>query len=211
VPVLTGLAPDPHRPGHHVVEVDRGRFASVPSDALAGVRLALGEEIPVRVLQQLHEVADVEAARRGALRLLALRAHAAAEVRRRLLKRQHPPRAIETVLRELAARGLLDDRAFGEAFAAARARRGRGPSRILAELIGRGVDRGVAERAVAAALAAEHIDPLAEARRVALRQAAALAGLPAGERRRRLVAFLLRRGYAPGDARLVAGEACPNS
>ena len=25
--ILTGLAPDPRRPGYHLVEIDRGRFA----------------------------------------------------------------------------------------------------------------------------------------------------------------------------------------
>ena len=211
MPVLTGFAPDPHRPGHHVVEVDRGRFASIPSDALDGVTLTVGAEISADMLRRLHEVADLEAARRGALRLLALRAHGAAEVRRRLIKRQHPPGAVDAVLRELADRGLLDDSAFAQAYAASRARRGRGPARIQAELTGRGVERSVAERAVAAAFTAEQIDPLAEARRVALRQAAKFGGLPPGERRRRVAAFLLRRGYDGVAAREVAAEACPNS
>ena len=53
--LLTGLAPDPRRPDYRLVEVDRGRFASLPADALAGLGLVVGGEIGPRVFARLQE------------------------------------------------------------------------------------------------------------------------------------------------------------
>jgi len=205
-PVLTGLAPDPRRPGYHLVEIDRGRFASLPGESLAGLGLAVGREIGPRVLARLEELADLEAAHRAALRALARRAHARVDLRRRLLQKQHPPAAADGALDRLAAAGLLDDARFARDYAAAKATRGggRGPARLVRDLVTQGVDRRVAEEAVRAALADEGVDPEETVRAVAAKRARQLAGLPAAVRRRRLVAFLLRRGYAgPGIREIV--------
>src|SRR5437763_350767 len=50
VPILTGLAPDPRQSGYRLVVVDRARFASLPGDALASLRLDLGREIQARAV-----------------------------------------------------------------------------------------------------------------------------------------------------------------
>lgn len=208
--VLTGLAPDPYRPGYRLVEVDRGRFASLAGEALASLPLAVGEPIAPAVMARLHALADAEAALRAAMRMLALRSHARAELRRRLVRRQHPPAAVDEAIAILVARGLLDDRVFAERYAAARARRGMGPARLIRDLMAQGVDGRLAEGAVREGLAAEEIDVCEEARRLASRRLAALGDLAVPERRRRLVTYLQRRGYATADALLVARELCPN-
>jgi regulatory protein len=206
VPTLTGLAPDPRQPGYRLVEVDRGRFASLPATALEPLGLRLGGAIAPAVLDRLRDLADVEAAERAALRALARRAHARRDLQRRLAKKQHPPRAVEAALERLAARGLLDDRRFAEQYAAVRAARGRGPGRLLQDLLAQGVERRTAEDAVRRALDEEGIDPGQEARAVAVKRARQLAGLPLTVRRRRLLAFLLRRGYGGPHLRDVVEE-----
>jgi len=208
VPTLTGLAPDPRQPGYRLVEVDRGRFASLPADAIEGLSLQLGAALMPAVLERLRELADVEAAQRAALRALARRAHAWRDLARRLTKKQHPPVAVTAALERLAARGLLDDRRFAEGYAAVRATRGKGPARILADLLAQGVDRGVAEDAVGHALAEEGIDPHVEARAAATKRARQLGGLPPPVRRRRLLAFLVRRGYSGPQVRDLVRELC---
>ncbi len=209
--VLTALVPDPYRPGYRVVEVDRGRFASLPEEALVPLGLGVGEPIPPPVLGRLHELADAEAAVRAATRLLALRGHARGELRRRLVRRQHPPAAVERAMDILAARGLLDDRAYAERYAVTRARRGRGPARLVRDLQQQGVESVVAEEAVAAGLAAEGIEPHAEARRLGARKLASLDALAAPQQRRRLAGYLMRRGFSAADALAVVRELCPNS
>jgi SOS response regulatory protein OraA/RecX len=65
----------------------------------------------------------------------------------------------------------------------------------LRDLLAQGVERGTAEQAVAAAQRDEGIDPLDAARRIARQRAASMGALPLDVRRRRLTAFLVRRGF----------------
>ena len=201
--ILTGLAPDPRRPDYRLVEVDRGRFASLPAAALAGLDLAVGREIGPLVLERLQELADLEAAHRAALRALARRAHARFDLRRRLLQRQHPAAAVDGALDRLTAVGLLDDLRFAIDYAAAKARRGRGPARLVRDLQAQGIERRVAEDAVRSSLASEGVDPADAVRALAAKRARQLAGLPPAVRKRRLVAFLARRGFGGAEVRTL--------
>jgi regulatory protein len=203
VPILTGLAPDPRRSDYRLVEVDRGRFASLPIESLAGLELIVGREIPPRVFDRLQELADLEAAHRAALRALARRAHARFDLRRRLLQKQHPPAAVEGALERLTEQHLLDDARFAADYAGAKATRGRGPVRLIRDLLSQGVDRRVAETAVQAALADAGIDPATAVRALAEKRARQLAGLPPQVRKRRLTAFLVRRGFQGSEVREV--------
>lgn len=201
--ILTGLAPDPHRPDYRLVEVDRGRFASLPAVDLAPLGLCVGAEISPLAYERLQELADLEAAQRAALRSINRRAHARLDLRRRLLQKQHPAPAVDTVLERLRAAGLIDDTRFAFDYAAAKARRGRGPARLIRDLQAQGVERRVAEEAVRRSLAAEGVDPGETVRALVEKRAKQLAGLPQIERKRRLVAFLVRRGFGGAELRQV--------
>jgi regulatory protein len=201
--ILTGLAPDPRRPDYRLVEVDRGRFASLPAVDLAALPLVVGAVIEERVLERLQELADIEAAHRAAGRALARRAHTRFDLRRRLLQKQHPPASVDVALDRLASLGLLDDARFAVDYAAAKVYRGRGPARLISDLVGQGIERRVAEDAVRTSLAAEGVDPVEAVRAVAERRARQLASLPVAVRKRRLTAFLIRRGFQGSDVRSV--------
>jgi len=201
--ILTGLAPDPRRPDYRLVDVDRGRFASLPAAALTGLDLVVGREIGPLVFERLQELADIEAAHRAALRAVARRAHARFDLRRRLLQRQHPAAAVDRALDRLSAAGLLNDAQFAADYAAQKARRGRGPARLVRDLQAQGVERRLAEDAVRTSLAQEGVDPAAAVRAVAEKRAQQLAGLPPLVKKRRLVAFLIRRGFNGGEIREV--------
>jgi regulatory protein len=168
-----------------------------------GLDLAVGQDLAPRVLQRLQELADLEAAHRAAMRALARRAHARLDLRRRLLQKQHPPAAVDGALDRLAAYNLLDDARFAADYAAAKAARGRGQTRLVKDLLAQGVDRRLAEDAVRAALAAEGVDPARAVRALAEKRAQQLAGLPAPVRKRRLAAFLARRGFGGAEVRAV--------
>ncbi|HEV8401153.1 MAG TPA: regulatory protein RecX [Gemmatimonadales bacterium] len=193
--LLTGLAPVPRRPDYRLVEVDRGRFASLPAADLAELDLQIGAEIPAPVFDRLQALADLEGAHRAGLRALARRAHARFDLRRRLLQKQHPPAAVDGALERLARQDLLDDARFARDYASAKASRGRGPARLVRDLLSQGVERRIAEDAVRTALADDGVDPDAVVRAVAEKRAKQLSGLPAPVRKRRLVAFLARRGF----------------
>ncbi|PYO98650.1 MAG: hypothetical protein DMD60_03685 [Gemmatimonadetes bacterium] len=86
--------------------------------------------------------------------------------------------------------------------------RRQGPARLLRDLLAHGVERRTAEQAVRRALEEEGIDPGLEARAVAAKRARHLAGLPVAVRKRRLLAFLVRRGYAGAEVRELVEELC---
>ena len=207
MPILTGLAADPRQPGFVLVEVDRRRFASLPEEALVGLPLVPGRSLDERTLARLTRLADVEAAVRAAARALARRAFAIGDLRRRLLQRQHPAAAVDAALARLEGQGLLHDEQFARQYAASRAARGRGPARLLTDLLSQGVERRVAEQAVGDALRDEGIDPLAAARAAARARAGVLRGLAPEVQRRRLTAFLLRRGFGGTNLASVVREA----
>jgi len=70
------------------------------------------------------------------------------------------------------------------------------------------VERRTAEQAVRRALEEEGIDPGLEARAVAAKRARHLAGLPVAVRKRRLLAFLVRRGYGGVPLKDLVEELC---
>ncbi|HYK82253.1 MAG TPA: regulatory protein RecX [Gemmatimonadales bacterium] len=206
--ILTALAPDPRQPDHRLVEVDRGRLASLPAAALEPLGLEVGQALAPAVVARLRELAARAAAERAALRALARRGYARADLRRRLLGQHHPAAAVQVALERLAARELIDDRRFAEQYAALHGSRGHGGARLVKDLLAQGVERQVAETAVRQALAAEGIDQAALARAVALKRARQLGPLPRPTRRRRLLAFLMRRGYQGAEIRALVEELC---
>ncbi len=125
-----------------------------------------------------------------ALRLLARREHSVCELRAKLARRGQDGGAVDAVLAELVAEGLLSDARFAEAYVRARVDRGYGPLRIRAEL----AERGVAEPLVQAALAAAEVDWAALAARVRQRRFGAAPPRDWPERARQM-RFLQGRGY----------------
>jgi len=160
------------------------------------------------VLARLQELADLEAAYRAAVRVEARRSHARADLRRRLIQKQHPPAAVDDALARLTGQGLLDDARFARAYAASRLGRGRGPARLIKDLLAQGVERRLAETEVARAVTDEGVDPDEEARAIAERRVRQLADLPAPVRKRRLTAYLLRRGFSGGKMRALVERLC---
>ncbi|MBB3141982.1 regulatory protein RecX [Halomonas organivorans] len=85
--------------------------------------------------------------RDDAIRLLARREYARAELRERLAAKGHEAEAVEACLAELAEQGLQSDERFAESFLRSRVARCQGPVRIRAELSRRGIDDATAKAA----------------------------------------------------------------
>ena len=86
--------------------------------------------------------------RDAALRLLARREHSYKELSRKLKQRGWPEPELESVLSDLAEKGLQSDERFAETFIRSRAQKAYGPVRIRAELGQRGIDRAQIDRAL---------------------------------------------------------------
>jgi regulatory protein len=192
---ITALEPDPRRPNAVRVEIDGSRFGAIARELVAAERLVVGQEVDPALQKRLVAAADVEAAFRTVLRSLELRSYARADLARRLLRKGHPRPAVDSALERAAELGLLDDAAFARSYIQSRAARGRGPSRLLRDLLAMGVDRRLIEQALAAEFP-EGADQSAVPLALARKRAAQLGSLPRQAKRRRVIAYLARRGFA---------------
>lgn len=136
-----------------------------------------------------------------ALRLLSVRSRSRAELRERLLRAGYHPSEIEGAMADLEAVGLIDDERFARETAARDRRRGLGRRAGMASLRGKGVDRALAEQVTEEA---QPGDEEARALEVARARVGRLRGLDPPVARRRLLGFLLRRGYDGQAARSAA-------
>ncbi len=82
----------------------------------------------------------------AAVRLLARREHSFRELTRKLERRGWPGELVESVLSDLAERGLQSDQRYAESFARSRVAKSYGPVRIRAELGERGIDRALIDQ-----------------------------------------------------------------
>jgi regulatory protein len=195
--IVTALEPDPRRPGSVRVLVDGRAFATV--DTAAASALEPGGPLAEATAERLARAADAEAAYRTVLRALERRPHARADLGRRLLRRGLAAEAVEEALARAERAGLLDDAAFARHYVATRTERGRGPARLARDLLALGVARPHVEGAIAEqwpAGADRRALPVA----LAARRAAQLGNLPRPAKRRRLLAFLARRGFTGSEA-----------
>jgi regulatory protein len=141
---------------------------------------------------------------RDALAMLGRRPLTAAEVRRRLLDLGHASGAVEATLERLAAAGYVDDRRLATHFLAVRAERGgRGPRRLVAELVRRGVPAEVAEQVLRELLDGGDLDPAALAAREARKRASAYGGTLDRKRYAAVYNALFRAGFEPETIRVA--------
>ncbi len=175
VPCSHGLT-RPTRASFHAVQITRiehrandtvGLFVEgepearleVPLDVYLESGLAPGDELSAGRLDELRDRGEVARAREGALALLAHRARAREELRRRLRRKDFDDVVIDRVLAWLTDRGYVDDHAFAEAFVRDRLRlRPRGPFALARELRDRGVSPETAQGAIDRVMAAEGLD-----------------------------------------------------
>jgi regulatory protein len=206
-PKITALEPDPRRTGTVRIEIDEERFGSVPHEIAAAEGLVPGLAVSAELRERLTRAADEEAAYRTALRSLERRAFARYDLGRRLRRKGHPGHAVESALEHAASLGLLDDAAFARNYVQTRTARGRGPSRLVSDPLAMGVERSLIDRAVAAEwAAAEGPDRTEVPRALAVARAARLSGLPAPVKRRRLLAYLARRGFTGREVTDMVGK-----
>jgi regulatory protein len=203
--LITRLKPVSRPSGFVAIEVDGARFAVLPVERAAALRLEPGCEMSDALAREVESAGAAEDAYRAAVRLLAAHGRSVQEMVTRLRRRGLRPDAVAEAVGRLEGAGLMDDVGFAETFARIRTERGYGRVRILADLSARGVERRVAERAVDAATPPEaDRRPAIEA--LARKRAAQLTHVPAPVRLRRLVGFLGRRGFGGAEALAVARE-----
>jgi regulatory protein len=200
---VTQISEHPRKPGRYIVEVDGREFAVVNVDALTETKTRIGVVIDDARAAQLREAGEVVATYDRALNLLAFRARSSRELSRRLKEKGASAECIDAVITKLRDAGLVDDADFARQLARSKVSGGASKRRVQQELFKRGVERDVADEAVSEVLADENVDMIAVAERVARKRLPSLASADPQSRRRRLYAFLARRGHDSETIRTV--------
>jgi regulatory protein len=130
------------------------------------------------------------------LRLLARRPLTEAELCRGLAALGHAERSVKEACRRLRSSGYIDDLELAVDFILTRSRRlGHGPSRLLDELVRRGVARPVAESALGRVVERGELDPREQLREQIRRRRRGRVGRLAPGEYARVYNALLRAGF----------------
>ena len=204
--VVTAIEPDPRRAASVRVSTSAGMVYTIPADRVATLQLEPGAALDETRAASLAVAADEEAALRAGLNALGRRSFARADLLRRLRRRGHPEAAAESALARLDAMGLLDDLRYARAYVESRAERGRGPLRLKRDLLALGVSGSVIEQALRTRWPSGDVEPDVP-RDLAVRRSRQLGQLPRLTKRRRLLAYLARRGYTGRSANEAVTQA----
>lgn len=202
--VITEISPSGRREGRFDVMVDGKRAAILGADAVQRLGMHTGDPFTESLADRVH--AESESLRvfdRG-LAMLASRARSARELRLLLLRKREPEPLVNAAVERLVAVGALNDELFARQFVRSRiARAGFSTRRLQAELARRGVERAAVDAAIAEVREDEAIDPAETLAKLAERKVRTMTKLDNATRRRRLFAFLARRGYPSDEIREV--------
>jgi len=187
--------------------VDGRERAVLSLDAIERLGLVVG-----RSVAGLEEAIALESARLHsydrALNMLALRARSSSELARSLVRKGEEKPHVDWAIARLLEQGLLDDAAFARALTRSRVVGGkRSRRRVEQELARKGVSRTVAGEAIDDVFEDEAVDQRAIVEEAARKKLRSLAGLEPAVQRRRLYAFLARRGYDLDDIRAAIAAA----
>jgi regulatory protein len=131
-----------------------------------------------------------------ALNLLGARPYSTSALRRKLIQKEYEAADADDAIRRLLDNGLLNDAKFAEQFARSKMlSTGASRRRLTQDLYRKGIKGDVATQAIANVVEQDEIDPAAVIERVARKKLAQLGDLEPVVLRRRLFAFLARRGY----------------
>lgn len=183
------------------VMVGKVSVAKIDARDVETIGVATGAPWTAELAQRLFDAAGALAARRHALRLVAARPRARADLIRRLRLAGHADRHAAAAADALERHGIINDAELAEAAAASLANRS-GTSRRAIEnkLRQRGITASDASKA--AAQATEGLDEREAATELAIKRVSRQrppTDMQAAKRR--LFAFLLRRGFSSDDAR----------
>ena len=203
---VTQIVEHPRKPGRYVVHVDGREFATVSAETLAESKVAIGVVVDDAFAARLQDATEDTAMYDRALNLLSFRARSSRELGRRLTEKGGSRERAERVIQRLRDVGLVNDADFARQLTRSKLSAGASRRRVQQELFKRGVDRQVADEAVAQVVEDDGLEDSVSIERVACKKWRTLASLDGPTRRRRLYAFLARRGYNADDVSRVVRD-----
>ena len=142
-----------------------------------------------------------------ALNLLSARPYASQALHRKLIQKQYSAADADDAIRRLVDNGLLDDAKYAEQYARSKIlATGASKRRLTQDLYRKGIKGDVATNAIANVIEQEEIDTAAVIERAARKKLAQLGDLEPLVLRRRLFAYLARRGYEVDEIKVVVAR-----
>lgn len=146
-----------------------------------------------------------------ALDLLAARAYTTRNLRRKLMQKSFDPDEIAAATERLLEAGLLDDRRYAADYARQKlALGGSAVRRIRQALAQRGVAGEDVQAAIESVLEEEPVDIRRSIDQAARKKLASMGDLEPQVRKRRLFAFLARRGFGLADIQAAVADNLPS-
>jgi regulatory protein len=134
------------------------------------------------------------------LNLLSARAYTERGLRRKLEQKEFDPAEVDAAIERLTSARLIDDEKYAEEFARQKlVNGGSSVRRVVQDLRRKGVSVELARAAVARVSENEPVDIAASVESQARKKLASMGGLDDDTKRRRLFAFLARRGFELDD------------
>jgi regulatory protein len=189
---ITALRPTKRDPDRVAVDID-GSFAfAIPATLVADQRLEVGDALDGERVSALLSADQAARATEAALVFLGYRPRSEKEVRDRLRRGGYEQDAIDHTISQLHEWRYLDDADFARRWVENRtAHRPRGKRLLQQELRHKGIDTETAREAIDDA----DLDETGAAEALARRRLPSYAGDEPAATRRRLGAYLARRGY----------------
>ncbi|HJP85919.1 MAG TPA: regulatory protein RecX [Gemmatimonadaceae bacterium] len=142
-----------------------------------------------------------------ALNLLAARPYSTRGLQKKLIQKEYSAADADDAVRRLVSAGLLDDAKYAEQYARSKMlATGASKRRLTQDLYRKGIKGDIASTAIDNVVADEEIDTSAMIERVARKKLAQLGDLEPLVLRRRLFAFLARRGYDVDEIKRVVAS-----
>jgi regulatory protein len=199
--LITAIPPTPRHPGRFEILVEGKSYATLSLDAIERLQLTVGRSIAGLEERIAGEAAQLKVYDR-ALNMLAFRARSSAELARSLVRKGETKELADRAVARLQEQGLLDDAAFAQSFTRAKVLGAKqSKRRVQQDLARKGVDRAVSDAAIATVFEEEGVDQREVVEAAARKKLRSLVKLDPVVRRRRLYAFLARRGYDGEDIR----------
>jgi regulatory protein len=200
---ITALEPQKRNKRRVSVFLDGNFLFGLASDTVAALGLHVGMEVDRVKLDGIAREEQQYQALQYAFLLLSYKARTTSELKQRLARKGLSPDIVSQTLQRLSELKMVDDAGFARRFAEDRIAIGhKGKWRIRGELIKRGVAKEHIEDALATAP-----DEKAAAREVAQKYLSRNRRLEPDILKRRLYAFLARRGFSPDTIGHVLGMA----
>jgi regulatory protein len=200
--IVTGIVASPRKEGRFDLMLDGKARGLVSLELIDRYQLRIGVELDDARRAEIDEGIATLATYDRALNMLAANPRSERELRRRLVQKGEPEARVDAALARLVASGVVNDETFARQFTRSRVL-GRGASRrrVRDELFKRGVSGQAAAQAIAEVFEDEQVDETALVEAAARKKLRGLGSVDEVTRRRRLYAFLMRRGYDSAQIR----------